>query len=271
MEDSDRVSDLLLDLASQKRRGILLGIKNNNFGITKLAASLDSTPPEIHRNVERLLKDGLIQKDSEKEYVLSPICEAMLSQISTIEFFEKHSKYFKKHGFAGLPTKFLLRLGQLSDCKEVNGFVRVQEEWNKIYQEAEEFVRNVLYEVSYSSDIVKTVVSQVNKGVAFRSIFSADAIVSNQRQSALGSKSLKKALDSGKIERKINSDVQFVLIMNEKQACLSFPDEDFEVDVSSCMSSKSSEFVDWCNDYFGFLWKESSFFNEKRLNLASKS
>lgn len=265
MEDSDRVSELLLDLASQKRRGILLGIKNNDFGITKLAESLDSTPPEIHRNVERLLKDGLIQKDAEREYVLSSICEAMLNQIFTIEFFEKHSKYFKKHGFAGLPAKFLLRLGQLNDCKEINGFVRVQEEWNKIYQEAEKFVCNVLYEVSYSSDIVKTVISQVNKGVRFRSIFSADAIVSNQRQSALGSKSLKKALTSGKIERKTNSNVRFVLVMNERQACLSFPNDDSEVDVSSCMSSKSSEFLDWCNDYFEFLWKNSNPFSESNI------
>lgn len=265
MEDSDRVSDLLLDLASQKRRGILFGIKHSNFGITKIAVSLDSTPPEIHRNVERLFKDGLIQKNAEKEYILTPLCEAMLNQISTIEFFEKHSRYFKKHGFAGLPAKFLLRLGQLSDCKEINGFVKVQEEWNEIYQKAEKFVYNVLYEVSYSSDIIKMVVSQVNKGVAFRSIFSADAIVSNQRQSALGSKALKKALTSGKIERKTNSDVRFVLVMNEKQACLSFPDEDSEVDVSLCMSSKNSEFLDWCSDYFEVLWNNSDSFSERKI------
>jgi predicted transcriptional regulator len=265
MEDYDRISDLLLDLASQKRRGILHGIKNNDFGITKLAESLDSTPPEIHRNVERLLKDGLIVKDTEKEYTLTPLCETLLNQISTIEFFENHPKYFKKHGFAGLPTKFLLRLGQLNDCKEVNGFVKVQEEWNKIYQEAEKYVHNILYEVSYSSDIVKTVVSQVNRGVAFKSIFSSDAIVSNQRQSALGSKSLKKALSSGKIERKTTHDARFIIVMNEKQACLSFPSYDSEVDVSSCLNSMNEEFLDWCDDYFEFIWNDSKQFREAKL------
>lgn len=266
MEDSDRISDLLLDLASQKRRGILHGIKNNEFGITKLAESLDSTPPEIHRNVERLFRNGLIVKDVENEYSLSPLCEVLLNQISTIKFFEDHSKYFKKHGFAGLPTKLLLRLGQLNDCREINGFVKVQEEWNQVYQDAEKFVHNILYEVSYSSDIIKTVAFQVNKGIMFKSIFSTDAIVSNQRQDTLNSRSLKKALSSGRIERKTSSDTHFVIIMNEKHACLSFPSKDHEADVSVCLSSKNQEFLDWCNDYFEFLWKNSNMFSEKRIN-----
>lgn len=263
MEDSDIVSDLLLDLASQKRRGILLEIKNNNFGITKLAKSLDSTPPEIHRNVERLLKDGLIVKDAEQDYVLTTICEVLLNQITTIEFFVNHSKYFKKHVFSGTPEKFLLRLSQLNDCKEVNGFVKVQEEWNKIYQEAEKYVYNILYEVSYSSDIVKTVISQVNNGVVFRSIFLDDAIISNQRQSALSSESLRKAISSGKIERRTSHDARFIVVMNEKHTCLSFPNHE-GVDVSSCLHSKSPEFLDWCKDYFEFLWDDSKQFRENK-------
>ena len=52
------------------------------------------------------------------------------------------------------------------------------------------------------------------------------------------------------IQRKMTKDVQTVLVMNEKEACIMFPTIDGETVISEMFYSEDLMFHEWCLDYF---------------------
>ena len=60
-------------------------------------------------------------------------------------------------------------------------------------------------------------------------------------------------------------DVQVAVILNEKEACLLFPNQDSEVDMSEMLYSSEPQFLEWCLDYFYQCWMDSHTFQERIL------
>ena len=60
--NSEKIANDFLELASEQRLNIMINLAEKKLNISKLAKLLDATNPEIHRNVHRLTKTGLIEK-----------------------------------------------------------------------------------------------------------------------------------------------------------------------------------------------------------------
>jgi predicted transcriptional regulator len=263
--DSAKIADNLLELASEQRLNIIFNLLEKKLTISKLADLLDVTKPEVHRNVMRLTKAGLIERDSDGNYGLTTNGRATIIQISSLMFISENKSYFSTHTLGNLEPKFIQRLGSLQNKKQINGFVRVFEEWNKIHENAEKYIYNILVEVPYSKEIIDVIHSKLEKNVMIRSIFSEKAVIPGNRKKTFEEKGFQKFVVSGLLERKIKEDISVAVLVTEKEAAAFFPNAIGEVDLSVMFFSTNPDFLDWCYDYFEWCWKNSSTFQESKL------
>ena len=72
MSELERFHDLLFEVSNEYRHRILLLLQKKAMRITDMTKELNLTYPEIRRHISRLLKTGLIQRDVEGYYSLTP-------------------------------------------------------------------------------------------------------------------------------------------------------------------------------------------------------
>jgi predicted transcriptional regulator len=263
--DYEKTADDFLELASQQRLGILLRLLDKNSKVSIIAKDLDATVPEVYRNFERLVKADLIAKESDGDYRITTYGKIICGQIPSLAFLSQNKKYFREHDFGDLPQKFLHRIGALGGSQHIKGFVKVLEQWKNIYKNSDEYIYNILFEVTYDSDLLETLVKKVNKGVKVHSIFSESAIIPKERKQILKKLGFQKLIEEGLIERKMRKNVQVIVVLNEKEACVMFPKIGVDVNVSEMFYSGDPIFHEWCLDYFKYCWESSSVFQESKL------
>lgn len=264
--DTEKISEDFLEVSSQQRLEILLLLQQKKSNISSLAKNLKATSPEVHRNVKRLLKNGLIKKDFDGNYSVSIYGKTICSQLPSLEFVSKNQKFFETHNFGNLPQKFVQRLNAFHDTKKIKGMVKVMEKWNDIHNNSEKFIYNILPEIPYSDDIIDIVESKLKDGVQIRSIFAQNTIVPEKRKGVFAKKEFQKWVQEGKLERKMKRSVSVATLLNEKEACVIFPNNENESDMSEIFYGSDSDFHEWCLDFFNFSWNKAGTFQESKLN-----
>ena len=261
----EKIAENFLEVASEQRLNILIHLNEQKISISNMAKKLDATVPEVHRNFTRLTKSGLISKNVDGYFQPTILGKTVISQLPVITFISKNEKYFKNHTFGDLPTKFVHTMGLLLDSEIIHGYVKVSEKWNLIYTNAEKFIKNILVEVSYSSELMEIIEDKLSKQVVISSIFSDSTIVSSERKSSISKMNVEKFIENDTLSRRMKKNVKIALIMNEKEAGICFPTDENEVDLSKMLYGSNSEFCEWCHDYFHYMWESSGSFQETKL------
>lgn len=259
----DETANYVLDLASPQRLEILFKLLTKNSTPTALAKEIDATKQEVHRNFTRLEDSGLIEKKVDGTYTLTTFGKTVCTQVPSIVLISQNRKYFEKHDFGEVPHKFQMRCGQLANGQYVKGISKVLEQWKSIYKNSDEYIYEILSEVPL--DLIEPLVKQVKKGTKFNYIFSESSIVPKGRKALLKKLGFDKLIEKGLIERKMEKNVQTVVVLNEKEACLMFPTLDGESDISEMFYSDDPMFHEWCLDYFRYCWYGSDVFKESKL------
>lgn len=259
----DETANYVLDLASPKRLQILFNLLEKNSTPTKLAKQIDATKQEVHRNFTRLEDSGLIEKKIDGTYSLTTFGQTVCTQIPSIVFISQNKKYFQEHDFGEVPHKFQMRCGQLANGQYVKGVSKVLEQWKNIYKNSDKYIYEILSEVPL--DLIEPVVKRIKRGVNFSYVFSESAVVPKGRKALLKKLGFDKLLEKGLIERKMEKNVQTVVVLNEKEACVMFPTRNGESDLSEMFYSDDVMFHEWCLDYFRYCWYGSDAFKESKL------
>ncbi|MFQ5440933.1 MAG: helix-turn-helix transcriptional regulator [Nitrosopumilaceae archaeon] len=263
--NSEKIANNFLELASEQRLNILKNLREKNLNISKLAKILDATNPEVHRNVGRLSKNGLIEKNPDGNYGLTTFGQALMIQTSSINFMADNKDFFNSHSLNKINSKFIQRIGSLQSKKRVKGFVKVLEKWQKIQEDADNYIYNILSEVPYSKDVVDVISDKLENNIKIKSIFSETAIIPEDRKKIFQEKGFQKYVTNGNLERKISKDVVIGLLITEKEAGVFFQKSDGDLDLSEMFVSKEPEFIEWCLDYFEEIWQKSTSFQESKL------
>ena len=264
-KDLDSIAEEFLQVSSHLRLGILLHLQEKYYNLSSLSKKLDTTASEMHRNLKRLSEDNLILKNSDGLYQLTSYGKMVCAQVSSWEFMIKNSEYFTKHEFGTLPALFLRSIGSLNNSKHVKGFVNVQDVWKKILSNSNEYVYNILFEVSYDAEILSILTTQLKKGVTFSSIFLEDAILPESRSKVIGNKEILKAIQNQTLIRRTIKDITTLVVLNETEAFVMFPKLDGEIDVGEGFYSNDNKFHHWCIEYFDYCMKFSGSFYEEKL------
>jgi predicted transcriptional regulator len=263
INDYEKTAADFLELSSEQRLSIIFRLLEKKSNISTMSKELESTMPEVYRNFERLVKAGLICKDSDGYYSLTTYGKAVCSHIPSLSFLSYNKKYFKDHDFGDLPQKYIQRIGALKSGKFVKGFTKVLECWRDICENADQYIYDILYEEPL--ELVEPIASKAKNGVKINSIFSDSTIIPRERKKIVEKYDIKKLIENGSIQRRIKNDTKVVVILNEKEACVIFPTIDGETDMSSTFYSNKPLFHEWCLDYFRDCWDNSRAFHESKI------
>lgn len=263
--DSEKTANDFLELASEQRLNILKNLKEKKLNISKLAKVLDATNPEVHRNVGRLAKHGLILKNSEGDYELTTYGKTILMQIPSIGFASDNKNFLNEHTLENIDIKFIQRFGALENKKKIKGFVKVLEKWTKIHDSADEFICNILSEVPYSNDIIDIISKKLEKNISIKSIFTETTVIPEDRKKIFEEKGFQKFVSDGILDRRMSKNPVIGLLVTDREAGVCFQRADGETDLSEMFTSTDSKFREWCMDYFEEAWKNSSSFQESKL------
>jgi predicted transcriptional regulator len=262
----EKLASEFFEIGSEQRLSIILHLNEKNWSISALAKELEATITEVHRNFKRLQKAGLILKNVDGTYNLTIFGKTICSQIPSIIFVSENKKYFENHSFGDLPIKFQHRLGELYKQKHIKGFVRVLEKWKDVHNNASQYIFNILTEVPYSKDIIDIVEEKLNKKIKIHSVFAENAIIPDERNRTFKIKNFNKFIKEDLLIRRMTKHVSFVVLLNEKESCILFPSSNGEPDMSEMFYSDDPQFHEWCLDYFEHYWKNSTSFQESKLN-----
>ncbi|MDY9926589.1 winged helix-turn-helix domain-containing protein [Methanosarcina sp.] len=139
--DSLQKSTLIdLLLRSDKRRKILLFLKDGSKNIEEIMELLDSSCTAVLPQIKKLTEKGLIEQEN-KNYKLSTIgliiTEKMAPLIGAFEVFEDNLDYWAQKDLTGIPSFLRLKLGKLSQYKVI------EPQLNRMFEPSEEFVNNL--------------------------------------------------------------------------------------------------------------------------------
>jgi predicted transcriptional regulator len=130
--------DLLL--RSEKRRKILLFLKEGPKNIEEITGLLGSSCTAVLPQLKRLTEKGLVrQKD--KNYMLSSVglivTEKMVPLLGTLEVFEYSIDYWAQKDLTGIPSFLRLKLEMLA------GYKVIEPQLNRIFEPPEEFINSL--------------------------------------------------------------------------------------------------------------------------------
>ena len=95
--------------------------------------------------------------------------------------------------------------------------------------------------------------------------FSESTVVPKGRKAILKKLGFDNLIKEGLVERKMRKNVQTMIVLNEKEACVMFPTNNGESDLTEMFYSNDSMFHEWCIDYFRYCWYGSDVFRESKL------
>ena len=264
---TDQLASEFFEIGSEQRLSIILNLNEKAWSISALAKYLGATITEVHRNFGRLQKTGLILKNTNGTYSLTVYAKTLCSQIPTIAFVSENKKYFENHDFGDLPVKFLHRIGELYEQKHIKGFVRVLEKWKQVHNNATQYIYNILTEVPYSKDIIDIVEEKLSNKIKIHTVFAENTIIPEERKTIFKIKNFNKFIKEDLLVRRMISQVSIVVLLNEKESCIIFPNLNGEPDMGEMIYSTDPQFHEWCLDYFEHCWKNSASFQESKLNV----
>lgn len=263
----EKMAGEFLELASEQRLEIIMELMENNITLSNLSKKLEATTPEVHRNINRLLKKNIIQKNTDGSYSLTHYGNYLCNQIPSLFFVLENHDFFNEHGFGNIPLKYIHRIGELENAKIIKGFVRVLAKWIEIHENANEYIYNILSEVPYNKDLISSIDTKLKNGVKICSIFSETAIIPEDRKKLFEKKNFQKYVKNGLLERKMNPNIPVMILLNEKESCVIFAKKNTQPDMSQMLVSTDPQFHEWCLDFFNEYWKKSTSFQESKLKI----
>lgn len=248
-------TELFWEMAGELRYSIILELQKHNLKPTELARKTEQTVQEIHRQCDRLEKIGIIKRQPKAELALTPMGRMILAQFPYFEFLFKNRKYFEEHDTGSLPEQLVQRLGVLNDCELLEGTFAIMERWKKISKEARKYLRFVSVQVSL--DVFRLGAASAKKGVVVSLVHGKNTIYPKGSKSELTSPAIQGLIEKQVYQRKMVDVIDVVTVFNEREGTVVFPDLRGKADVSYTFAGNIPQFLDWCNDYFEYMWKKA--------------
>lgn len=262
-EPNEGVGTLFFELAGDLRLSMLAKLNQKDYRLSQLATELDATMQEAHRNMTRLIESGLVSKGKEGELVLTSYGKTVVSLTPSYDFLYKNREFLLDHSLGDLPLKFVQRLGAFRNCEIVHGVMAILQRWKELYSSSDKHIKEIMAQVPL--DLIETVSNKVQQGVKFSYIFSSNAVVPKGRTQLLQKVGWRNFITKGLVERRMLPDVSVMVIFNEKQGCVLFPNQKGEPDLNVMFYGEDPQFLEWCSDFFAYQWEIAGPFDENKL------
>jgi predicted transcriptional regulator len=265
--DTSLSSELFMELASESRLSILMTLKDRHSKLSTLARTHSTSVQDVFRNMNRLTKEGLVKKDADGLFCLSEYGIMTLLQIPYFHFLKSNKKYFEEHSLkkSNIPSKFLLRIGELQNCEVVESVTLVLQRLKKLEASANKTLKVLVSQAWPEEGLI--FVEKARQGVKIMTIAGHNMIIPKSIVTDIGP-TFDKLISEGMFEARMLEDARIALyISDNEEAGIMFPDSQDEVDMRTLFVSKDREFCNWCSDLFDYYRLLSKPFDIKKMKV----
>jgi predicted transcriptional regulator len=250
------LGDIISIATNESRLKMLFELDGKKQTVSSLAKNLGLIIQDTHRNVNKMIDAGVLVKDGNGFLQLTTLGKFMVQLFPSFHFVVNNIPYFQDHSFDGLPEKFIQRIGALKDCKLTVGVVRVIEEWLEMLQQSQKFIKVIASQSPLES--VEATLQKANQGLKINLILGKNTIFPERIPKLLKEYHVEKLEENGFFETKIIDEIDFCLVVTDKEASISFSRIGGEVDIDQTFFGKDPLFLDWCNELFENVWAKGN-------------
>lgn len=251
-EPSD-AAELFLELASETRCAILASLASRPAKLSTLARALDVTVQEVHRNVNRMAEAGLVRK-GDGIFSLTEFGKVVVGQAPALVFMKSNARFFGEHTMAGMPDKFVHRIGVLQACELVSSMMPVMERLKKLEAGAEKSLRIMVSQAWVEEGKILT--GKAAGGAEVLTIAGGNTVFPREVMELI-MPSLDKLRGAEMIKSRMVDHVSIALYISDAQAAAMFPTAKGEPDMGSMFLGSDPAFIEWCNDLFDYTWAQA--------------
>lgn len=239
---------LFMELASETRCAIIGSVARRPAKLSTLARELGVTVQDVHRNANRLVDAGLLER-RDGEFCLSEFGKVVAAQLPYFAFMNGNRKFFEEHTLAPLPDKFVQRIGALTGCRIIETVTVVLEELKTLEMSAERRL-NIMVTQAWPEE-GQILIDRAKSGVDVRGVVGRNTVfpksVVNGIVPAL--EQLRSHVNSRMMDR-----LDVAVYIADDSAAVMLPNSKGEVDMGSMLAGDDPLFVEWCSDLFDHMW-----------------
>ena len=251
MSKSEDFYALLFEVSNEDRDRILCSLHEEKKRVTDISRELDLDYTEIRRHISRLHDIGLIQRDLDGTYHLTPYGETCLIYFKDLNFISSNREYFGTHSPVNIPLIFLKRLSELSKYQFVDNFMGFLIFIDEKIKEAKEFVS--LFIDQYPLIAVDSLLNAVERGVKVRIIEQRD--LSGPTVEFEDKHILPFESENPDVMVKVYDRKDVYLFISDAGSAISFPNKDgFDYSGFTVTDKESGS---WSEDLFNHYWENA--------------
>lgn len=252
----NNLSDLFFELSHEDRLGILSTLLESPEMLTKLAEKMDCSSQEAYRHLSRLIESDLVTKTTEGGYMITSYGKQVMKLLPGYRFLNKHSKYFVTRDLTPLPSRFMQRIGELSESERVDDVMVSLFDLELLVKEAEEYIYIIIDQ--RIMNLYEPLIDATNRGVIFKEIrpigWKLPDTVVERLDKELLIKARRKVERGQVIQKEIEKIPLFIALSEKTVANLSFKDLKGEIDYLG-FKSDDPMFHNWCKELFEHYWR----------------
>lgn len=245
----EEAAELMFLLSSKSRVDLVNLLKDKRLRLSGLASDLEMTVQEASRQLARLAKAGLIERDPQGKYSLTDLGRVAIGLLPSFEFLAANRAYLTTHNLSSLPPEFLERIGELADGEYVANLSAILKHVGRIVGDANGYVWLMADHLLLIDSIVEEMFRGSAGNTSWRILVPVSALADVGGQGLEGL--------SSKVEIRSVAEVRVGLSLNDKLAGVTFPDKTGRIDFNCGFHSSEVQFHRWCRDLFAFNWERS--------------
>ena len=248
--------DFLFEMSNEYRYNILLLLCEKPMRISDLTREIKFTTAEVRRHVSRLAEVGLIQRDTEGYYLLTPYGESSLLLLQEFIFLSTNREYFQTHTLSEIPSRFVKRIGELkasTNLANAMDFLRFME---NLLKESKEYVWLLVDQFPMNS--LSSIVEAIERGVQFRIIEPRERILYPDIESMTSeeAQALSRARQTPLVDQRMVDDVNVYLFLSDNRCVIAFTTPEGQYDYMGFTATDGSS-LQWCRELFQHYWDEA--------------
>jgi predicted transcriptional regulator len=255
MSVSNGFHDLLFEMSNENRYEILLILREKSKRITDLTKQMNLTTTEVRRHVTRLTEAGLIQRDIEGYYRLTPYGETSLLLFQELEFLSAHRDYLTTHTLSSVPTRFIKRIGELRANVNISNPLDFIRQTDNLLKESKKYVWLLVDQFPMNS--LSSIVDAIERGVQFRIIEPRERVLNPDLDVVTSeeTKALSRTRRTPLVEQRMLDQVSVYLIVSDTRCVLAFPNVDGQFDYKGFTATDDLAHQ-WCAELFQSYWTD---------------
>jgi predicted transcriptional regulator len=256
VSELERFYDLLFEISNEYRHGILLLVQKKPLRITDMTKELNLTYPEIRRHISRLQEVGLIERNMEGHYSLSPYGESSLLLLNELIFLSANREYFQTHTLTQLPVNFIKQIGKLEKTARITNPITFFHYTENLINESKEFVWLLVDQ--FPINLLSTISNALDRGVKIRLIEPTERVLDPNFEEITSEENLalSRTRHTPLVDQRMLDEIDAFLFISDTRCILALPNNDRQYDFKGLTATDESS-LEWCRSLFMHYWERS--------------